>query len=60
MPQEDSKVHLTFAQIAWFVTILSAIFWTWGDLRVQIAKMEQRAANIEYRVSELERDTHRH
>lgn len=55
----DEKVHLTFAQIAWFITILSAIFWTWGDLRVQIAKMEQRASGLEYRVSALEQVSHR-
>ena len=50
----DTKINLTFAQIAWFVTLLSAILWTWGDLRVQIAKLDQAQTNIEKRVERLE------
>lgn len=60
MSDDNAKIHLTFAQIAWFITILSAIFWTWGDLRVQLTKVEQRAVGLEQRVSALESEVHTH
>lgn len=63
MPGTESngdKVHLTFAQVTWFVAILVAVLWSWGDLRVQLEKLAAEQRNTDRRVEALEKLSHHH
>jgi len=54
LENDSGKIQLTFAQVAWFISVLVAILLTWGDLSSRLARIEERQSGNSARITALE------
>ena len=51
---QNGRIRLSWAQIAWAVAMIIAILGTWADLRVQMARVEGKLERHAERLALLE------